>query len=1587
MRYIVSVGYQHDMIVNVWEWKKDSTIASNKVSSKVTAVSFSEDSSYFVTVGNRHVKFWYLDASKERRINATVPLIGRSGLLGELRNNYFCGVACGRGKMAGSTFCITSAGLLCQFNEKRLLDKWIDLRILISNCISVSEEFIFCGCGDGTVRVFKPQNLHYITSLSKPHYLGVDVAKGIEPSLLFTKKLDAVYPDTIALSFDPQRCWLSCVYSDHSLYVWDVNDTKKVGKVWSGLFHSSCVWSVEVYPDLEGDDRACFPPGSFLTCSSDNTIRLWNMERNNPAVPHPTAFHRNIYSHDLHKVVYVDDDLQFLQCTAGGSERLDGGSTTDMKSGIRVMKISPDGQHLASGDRRGNLRIHDLHVLHEILKVEAHDAEVLCLEYFKLDPAGLTLLASASRDRLIHILNVDNGYSLEQTLDDHSSSITAVKIVASDDEMRMISCGADKSIYFRTAQKSVDGIQFSRTHHVVGKTTLYDMDIDSTHKYAAVGCQDRNIRVYNVISGKEKRCFKGAQGEDGTLLKVQMDPSGTLLATSCTDKNISIFDFYTGECVGTMFGHSELVTGMKFTNDCRYLITVSGDSCIFVWRLDSQMTDCMRNRLEEIKQTRRQERTPQRKQPVPIRRETYIAVPCPTQPQIEEEDDSEEDVEDDESLQTPIKDPSGADDMDPAFLLTNGGLPLWAKRLEAGENCIQNLVEQNPKKIYRPHGRWAESADQDLLKRILETMPLQPTLTPTPSRVTLERGPLDSFPFEQEGREEFKPQNLENLLEEMESAAADQQRGEHFSRPDLIPLENIDGANVDLESPDSSENILYPLQCEENSQEADSDYQVKELHVTAGVRSQWKKINAIEKISPDSACCVGSADSQSSSVEQQQDDVDSLGQLSSDEGSSELEEETEEVWGSLPQEASIPQTPEQEKFLKQHFETLAEDLIEEKFDRSPKDLKPTEDHGNDIFLHPRLSISARFLSRCQKNSRLLSAFPSRVQQQIPELGEELKASASNKRQLDVNLKPVVEGMSKKDFNVHCAAEPALGSVMSKAQSSILNMQEGEKVSSKRISLQPSTQYKETSQNKTGRERSFMVATASSRAKMSRSQSMGENLNLKSSEEQSKQSFMSRATSNMDLVGTATDEQKEANTENLRQDCKENLPPKQNGQNNPSYGNHQARVKLTLNIQKVASDQSLMPPPLISAVTKVKQKPHEPLKTLVSAVTPTEMKSLGIDKSCYVNELHEIESCRKAGARKKLEVVTEIQNTPQSKPSMSSESKSQELQNRLPMLHEGKGLAAKYFKLPIASQSKDLEPQSAREHKASLPLECQDLELQNTTLDSSSLPCDCSEHSDPCKQAMLSESKNQEVHTVMLNKLPILSQCEGLNPLKSVSAVCENRTQTGLPVVCIHTDIEPCCVESTTLSNNSTKSPGNNHILESSTLSNSSESTVLSSNSPKSPGVNVSESSPCTADFSNVVSAEQNKPFVPYFAKGMKMEESEPVKASDLTVNVQNCEMIVSELRSKLQTALQIYSMVAACDGSPEEQLQMKSILQEAFNMVRKELDWVEPQRSRSNSQSISPLVTKQLKDSWTEALLERYSEMLLAMMQKKMADK
>ncbi|XP_052552197.1 mitogen-activated protein kinase-binding protein 1 isoform X5 [Tympanuchus pallidicinctus] len=954
-KYIVSVGYQHDMIVNVWSWKKNIVVAANKVSSKVTAVSFSEDCSYFVTAGNRHIKFWYLDDSKTSKVNATVPLLGRSGLLGELRNNFFADVACGRGKKADSTFCITSSGLLCEFNEKRLLDKWVELRTTVANCISVNHDYIFCGCADGTVRIFNPLNLHFVTTLPKPHFLGTDIASVTEASRLFCGTADAKYPDTIALTFDPTNQWLSCVYNDHSLYVWDVKDPKKVGKVYSALYHSSCVWNVEMYPEVKDSNQSCLPPGSFITCSSDNTIRLWNTESSNI---HGTALHRNILSNDLMKIIYVDDNTQVLLDTdynSGGSADKADTQVMDTKVGIRTVCVSPSGEHLASGDRIGTLRIYELQSLQEMLKVEAHDSEILCLEYSKPD-TGLKLLASASRDRLIHVLDAGKDYSLQQTLDEHSSSITSVKFAANDGKVRMISCGADKSIYFRTAQKTGEGVQFTRTHHIVRKTTLYDMDVDPSWKYAAIGCQDRNIRVFNISSGKQKKLYKGSQGEDGTLIKVQTDPSGLYIATSCSDKNLSIFDFYSGECVATMYGHSEIVTGMKFSNDCKHLISVSGDSCIFIWRLSSEMTINMRQRLSDMKQRGKQaEKSPPHKTAGLMRHESISALSSVPALSSDSDKDGEDEGNDEDELSGlqsfHVQSNCNTErDSDPDLTLSRS-LSHWEMR-RAKEIAAIQRSEAPMSKVPRQRGRWSQPTNniEMTVKSMLDLRQLESfSVSRSPSR--------DSLSQNSNGDDREEQADLPVHINKVGSSVAPQDN-RSCVRPQVIRLLSCEEGifSQELEPSESEECVIYPEQDEIHPTDPSSEYQVKALPHGKLNRS-YQTNGCPDKHSPDSACSVDYSSSRLSSPDHPNEDSESTEPLSVD-GISDLEgEEGEEDVGTNVPVGEIPQTPDQEKFLKQHFGTLGST---DRKGGSCRSLERTEN----------LSISSRFLSQSPALRRL-----------------------------------------------------------------------------------------------------------------------------------------------------------------------------------------------------------------------------------------------------------------------------------------------------------------------------------------------------------------------------------------------------------------------------------------------------------------------------------------------------------------------------------------------------------------------------------------------------------------------------------------
>jgi hypothetical protein len=88
-------------------------------------------------------------------VKKKIPLQGRPAILGEKRDNQFIDVACGVGVNSTLTYSVTKSGLLCSFNQKRLLEKWVELRVNGAFSLTVNEQLIFCGCSDGIIRYIR----------------------------------------------------------------------------------------------------------------------------------------------------------------------------------------------------------------------------------------------------------------------------------------------------------------------------------------------------------------------------------------------------------------------------------------------------------------------------------------------------------------------------------------------------------------------------------------------------------------------------------------------------------------------------------------------------------------------------------------------------------------------------------------------------------------------------------------------------------------------------------------------------------------------------------------------------------------------------------------------------------------------------------------------------------------------------------------------------------------------------------------------------------------------------------------------------------------------------------------------------------------------------------------------------------------------------------------------------------------------------------------------------------------------------------------------------------------------------------------
>jgi mitogen-activated protein kinase binding protein 1 len=278
--HLVSVGFQHDKQLMVWDWIDCRMISSNKIENKVHGISFHPSGNFFVTCGDRHLKWWYFvkendPSGKESKV---VGVNGRpASILDIQKDSIFVDITCAPPSadraLQSSIYTTTSTGMLCLVHESRLMDKWVQLDSAHSYCLCLTQSLLVVGSSNGKVFVFSPTSLEYLCTLPMPYPLSSSIDD--------TSK--TLYPACYGVCSVPSTSYVACVYADRSLFFWDILDVLSPAKLRSFVFHRACIWDIQFIEASGSAELAVRDPdplaeGTFATCGADNCVHFWNLD-------------------------------------------------------------------------------------------------------------------------------------------------------------------------------------------------------------------------------------------------------------------------------------------------------------------------------------------------------------------------------------------------------------------------------------------------------------------------------------------------------------------------------------------------------------------------------------------------------------------------------------------------------------------------------------------------------------------------------------------------------------------------------------------------------------------------------------------------------------------------------------------------------------------------------------------------------------------------------------------------------------------------------------------------------------------------------------------------------------------------------------------------------------------------------------------------------------------------------------------------------------------------------------------------------------------------------------------------------------
>lgn len=222
---------------------------------------------------------------------------------------------------------------------------------------------------------------------------------------------------------------------------------------------------------------------------------------------------------------------------------------TETFGSIHSVAFSPDGQRLAVGDFKGDIRLWNAstHQLQSIL--QGHTNWIQSVVY----SPDSKILASGSFDRTVRLWDVNTGACLK-TLIGHTHGVYSV---AFGQDGKILASGGDDATVKIWDVSTGECLRTLFGHSDELRSVVFNQD----GRILISGSKDRTIRLWEIQTGQ---CFKTLVGHENWIWAIAFNPTDQVIASGGEDRTIRLWSLITGQCLRVFQGYTNTIFSIAF---------------------------------------------------------------------------------------------------------------------------------------------------------------------------------------------------------------------------------------------------------------------------------------------------------------------------------------------------------------------------------------------------------------------------------------------------------------------------------------------------------------------------------------------------------------------------------------------------------------------------------------------------------------------------------------------------------------------------------------------------------------------------------------------------------------------------------------------------------------------------------------------------------------------------------------------------------------------------------------------------------------------------------------------------------------